>query len=92
MKNFAGPSTRAAFARLFSDGPAREGECSILPISRDGEGSFVLGERVKTESCSRAIQSAGEMSSREPGVLVVAYFEGAPLVIVRYGDTPFDLI
>lgn len=92
MKNLAAPPTRAAFARLFTDGSTREGACIIVPVLRDGAGSYLLGEKVEAASCTHAIQSAGEMSSREPGVLVVAYFEGAPLVLARYGDTPPDLI
>jgi hypothetical protein len=92
MKNLAAPSTWAAFEQLFLDGSAREGACIIVPVLRDEAGSYLLGEKVKAPDCTRAIHSAGEMSSREPGVLVVAYFEGAPLVLARYGDTPPDLI
>lgn len=92
MKNFAPPSVRTAFARLFSDGGATHGTCIIVPVERDGAGSFILGKEIKVANCARAIQAAGEMSTRALGVLVVAYSEGKPLVLARYGETPPDLI
>jgi hypothetical protein len=92
MKKFAPPSVQSAFARLFSDGGSTDGTCTIVPVERDEAGSFVLGDEIKVANCARAIQAAGEMSTRALGVLVVAYSEGKPLVLARYGETPRDLI
>jgi hypothetical protein len=92
MKNFATPSARDAFARFFSDGEATAGTCIIVPVGRDEAGSYVLGKEIQADNCALAIQTAGDISTREPGVLVVAYSEGNSLVLARYGDTPPDLI
>lgn len=91
MKTPAAPSAREAVARLLSEHGVGEGKCLIVVTERDNAGGQVFDARGITDSWVNAIQLAGNMAPNERGVFVAACCNGAPVIVVRYGDTPSDL-
>lgn len=82
------PSLREALARLRVEDTV-DGSCFVISLARGPNGDMAFTTS-RAGSGSLAIQKAGDMSTHEIGVLVVAFSEGAPLVLARYGEVPID--
>lgn len=88
----AAPSSRDAVARLLSERGLGEGKCLIVATARDESGTHILEARLTSDSWVKAIQLAGNMAPKERGVFVAACCNGVPVIVVRYGDVPPDLV